>query len=221
MKKISLSLVQRLGWSVARFFGVGLLAFVGANAPATVVTYSALNDFQAAAPGTSEFFFPAPTGSGPEPRPYIDGPLGFSTTQGATTRPYLRNDGAYGAGVNYLATINNFGGFANLAIQPQAQAGSLYALAFDLGTFHGADTITLGVNLVTIGTFTIGGGAPTTVFIGITDTDPIRQVTFTTATGTEIDTLDFRAVPEPSTYALMGVVLAGGCFLYRRRMAAV
>ena len=70
--------------------------------------------------------------------------------------------------------------------------------------------------------FTTLGGAPNTVFFGITDTDPINQITFTTANGSEIDILDFYAggdaVPEPSTWVMVSLSSMNiGIVILRRR----
>lgn len=199
----------------------GLLAFGASAAHATTYdTYSNSADFLAAAPDSSLYTFPVGDGSS-LPRPYEIGPLGFSTLQ-HFTHPYLENDGSYGAGQTYLALIGTPG--VNAATQPIVST-PIYALAFDLGTFDGADTITLTMNYYdVVGTFTTSGGAGTSTFIGIKSSDPIVQVSFTAANGEEIDFLDFyaptAAVPEPSSALLSAAglfVVAGGAYARRRK----
>ena len=124
----------------------------------------------------------------------------------------------------YLALVGDNG--VNAAIEP-AVDGNLYAVAFDLGTYAGADTITLTMNYYdTVETFQTTGGAGTSTFIGIISSDPIEQISFTAQDSTEIDIIDFEAgqvtapVPEPAnlSMALAGLGLVG--FLARRRKAA-
>jgi hypothetical protein len=203
-----------------------LLAVSGtANATSTYTTFTTAAAFDSAVPGATSYAFP--TGGGVdgerELRPYVDGPLGFSTLQ-IFTRPYLYDDGAFGDGLPYLAMEGGNG--VNAAIEP-AVDGKLYAVAFDLGTYAGADTITLTMNYYdTVETFQTSGGAGTSTFIGIISSDPIVQISFTAQDSTELDILDFQTgqitapVPEPGTLsmALAGLGLVG--FAARRRKAA-
>ena len=69
--------------------------------PPTYTTFTTAAAFAAAAPGLETYGFPVANGT-EQLRPYIDGPLGFSTTQ-HFTHPYLEDDGAYGPGQTYLA----------------------------------------------------------------------------------------------------------------------
>ena len=221
MRKNVASFAQNFGSSAVYCLGAGLLfALTSTSAQATVVTYLDPSQYEAAAPGVTNYSFPDPTGNDPLTRPYIDGPLGFSTTE-HQTRLYLEDDPAYG-GSSYLETINPYLGPVNAAVQPQVS--NIYDVSFDLATRNGADTVSVSVNFQAVTSFTTVGGAPNTTFIGITDTVPIQQVSFTLSNGDEIDLLDFSAgtmapVPEPSTYAWVGAALAGGGFLYRRRRA--
>lgn len=187
------------------------LALAGAASATDVTTYSDSTLFDQAAPGLSTYVFPAGDGDGGfEPRPYILGPLGFSTYQ-HFTHPYLESDGAYGAG-NYLAMI----GIPGVNAAMDTQVDGIYALGFNLGTYDGADTITVTINFgQSVGTFDTSGGVGTSTFFGIVSSDPITQITFTAATGEEIDILNFKAnaisaVPEPASMALalagLGVV---------------
>jgi len=203
-----------------------LLAASGtANAASTYTTFTTAAAFDSAVPGTTSYGFP--TGGGDdgelEGRPYVVGPLGFSTMQ-HTTHPYLYDDGGYGAGLPYLA-IEGLGDGVNAAMQPVVD-GKLYAVAFDLGTYAGADTLTLKMNFFdTVGTFQTSGGVGTSTFIGIVSSTPITQISFTATDGSEIDILDFQVgqitapVPEPTTLsmALAGLGLLG--FAARRRKA--
>lgn len=226
MNKNIISFVQRFGLTTACVLGAGLLASSGTSARADVVTYSTLSDFQAAAPNAASYSFPYPDTNDYVLRPYVDGPLGFSTFD-HFTRLFLENDWVYGPEFPYLSTINPFGGTVTSAIQPQ-EPGTIFSLGFDLATRNGADIVSVSINFQPtqpFTSFTTPGGGPNSVFFGITDTDPINQITFTTSNGSEIDILDFyagtAAVPEPSTYAWVGAALVGGLFLrHRRRTAA-
>ena len=200
---------------------IGLLATCGLANATTYTTYSSAAAFNAAAPGLETYGFPAGDDT-LEARPYIDGPLGFSTTQ-HFTHPYLEDDGAYGAGQTYLALTGIPG--VNAAMEPVA--GDLYAVAFDLGTYDGADSVTVTVDFFnTVETIKTSGGAGVSTFVGIISSDPIEQISFTAKNGTQIDILDFEAiptataVPEPASVsmALAGFGLVR--FLARRRKAA-
>ena len=101
----------------------------------------------------------------------------------------------------------------------------MYAVAFDLGTYDGADSITLKMDFTnTVETFQTTGGAGTSTFIGIVSSQPIEQVSFTAKSGTQIDILDFEAVavssvpePAPLSLAMAGLGFIG--FAARRRKA--
>lgn len=187
--------------------------------PPTYATFTTAAAFAAAAPGLETYGFPVANGT-EQLRPYIDGPLGFSTTQ-HFTHPYLEDDGAYGPGQTYLALTGIPG--VNAAMEPQVDG--MYAVAFDLGTYDGADSITLKMDFTnTVETFQTTGGAGTSTFIGIVSSQPIEQVSFTAKSGTQIDILDFEAVavssvpePAPLSLAMAGLGFIG--FAARRRKA--
>ena len=200
---------------------LGLLATCGLANASTYTAYSSAAAFNAAVPGLETYGFPAGDDT-LEARPYIDGPLGFSSLQ-HFTHPYLENDGAYGAGQTYLALTGIPG--VNAAMQPVA--GDLYAVAFDLGTYDGADSVTVTMDFYnTVETIKTSGGAGVSTFIGIVSSDPIEQISFTAKDGTQIDILDFEAIstaaavpePAPVSMALAGIGLLG--FAARRRKAA-
>lgn len=192
---------------------------VGAAAAADVTTYANETLFDQAVPSLTTYSFPAGSGDGSfEARPYIVGPLGFSTYQ-HFTHPYLQSDGVYGAGVNYLAMIGIPG--VNAAIQTQVDG--VYALGFNLGTFDGPDTITVSINFgQSVGTFTTDGGVGSSSFFGIVSTDAIQQISFTAGAGEEIDFVNFKtntisAVPEPASMVLTLAGLGVVGLVIRRR----
>ncbi|WP_077036943.1 PEP-CTERM sorting domain-containing protein [Pelomonas sp. KK5] len=200
---------------------VGLAAGASPASATDFTTYWKEARFDAAVPDASTYTFPTGDGNA-EARPYLLGPLGFSTYQ-HFTHPYLEDDGAYGAGVTYLSMR----GIPGVNAAMDTQVDGIYALGFDLGTYDGADTITVTINFgaITVGSFDTIGGAGTSTFFGIVTSDPIQQITFTAKNGTEIDILDFKAgavsaVPEPASlsFALAGLGMLG--VAVRRRKAA-
>jgi hypothetical protein len=205
------------------FLTAALIGLMGASGAANATTYTTFSDaasFAAAAPGLVTYNFPAGDGS-VEARPYIDGPLGISTYQ-HFTHPFLENDGAYGAGQTYLAMVGLPG--VNVVMDPQVDG--MYAVAFDLGTYDGADTVSLTLNntdyVTTFQTFGVG----TSTFIGVLSSDPIFRIELDATDGTQIDILDFTTVaiaapvPEPANaaHALAGLGLLG--VVARRRKTA-
>ena len=182
--------------------------------------YSDLAAFTAATTNATTYVFTGGTNPGTvEARPYVLGPLGFSTF-GRTTRPYLTADGLYGADVTYLDT---FGPGTSLVIQPQT-GNTIYALGFDLGTPDGATTSTVAMDFVPANilyTFPTSGVAGTTTFFGVVSTSPIGQVSLALPAGNvHYDTVRFytaSAVPEPTTTAGVTVVAMGLLGRHRRR----
>lgn len=227
MNKATTSLLQLSGRFAVCTIGAALLVLAATNtARATVVTYSNPAAFQAAAPDAASYSFPYPTTNDFVDRPYVDGPLGFSTFD-HFTHLFLENDWVYGAEFPYLSTVQPFGFAVTSAIEPQ-EFGTVFSLGFDLATRNGADIVSVSINfqpMQPFTSFTTPGGAPNTVFFGITDTDPIDQITFATSTGSEIDILDFyaggAAVPEPSTWAMLGLGFVGASVVVLRRRRVV
>lgn len=106
------------------------------------------------------------------------------------------------------------------------------ALAIDDVTFSAVDGA--GVSLGTIGPFTLGdgnvlGGTLEDRFFGVTSANGIRGITLTMANSTdwELDHLQYGfvsprvdAVPEPGTYAALGLGLGGLAAVASRRRRA-
>jgi hypothetical protein len=71
---------------------------------------------------------------------------------------------------------------------------------------------------------TLGGGWPTmnVIFLGVTDTNPFDKITFIESLDSDgllfDDLYAGHLVPEPSTWALLGLGMAGVCFLRPRRL---
>ena len=130
MNKNVVSFPQHLRASLACLLGAGLFALTGGSARATVVTYSDAAAFQAAAPGATAYSFPYPTTNDFVDRPYIDGPLGFSTFD-HFTHLFLENDWVYGPELPYLSTIQPFGYAVTSAIEPQTP-DSIFSLVLQL-----------------------------------------------------------------------------------------
>jgi uncharacterized protein (TIGR03382 family) len=196
------------------------MAASGAANATSYTTYSDAASFAAAAPGLVTYAFPAGDDT-LEARPYIDGPLGFSTYQ-HFTHPYLENDGAFGAGQTYLAMI----GIPGVNAVMDALVDGMYAVAFDIGTYDGGDTVSLTLNnsdyVETFQTFGVGSST----FVGVVSSDPIFRINFTAADGTQLDILDFTTLaiaapvpePAPASLALAGLGFLG--LVARRRKAA-
>jgi len=194
-----------------------LLCVLSGSARGDLTFYSTEASFTAATTEDATYTFPVPSagagGYDQLPSAYNDGPLTFSTSA------YLFDvdDGSYGSGQTYLDD-NSQGGPVALTV---SLSGST-ALSFDLGTYHGADAIDVTVNGSPVSAISTPAGAPSSLFYGITSTEPITSVTFTSATGDELDTLSFQvgSAPEPSTYAMLlgGLALLGLCV--RRKLAS-
>jgi hypothetical protein len=96
---------------------------------------------------------------------------------------YLVNDGAYGTGVQYFTDSIGLGGgdgtSASLTVSFNAST-DVSALAFTIGTFSEGDYVNILVNGMPIAPITLSAGAPTSAFLGVTDTSgPITSTTFT------------------------------------------
>ena len=198
--------------SILKSIAVAAVAASVAQAHAGTVTYSSQAAFNAATTGVTSYNIPTPAGSGQRvSSPYTISPLTFSVRSGESLS--LQNDGFYGAGQTYLEANSSSSANENIAL-----AGAS-ALGFTVGTFNGADTVSVDVNGVLASTFSTPGGSPDSVFFGVTDTTPITSLSFSLA-DSEIDILNFQVgslaspspVPEPSSLVLLatGILAALG-----------
>ena len=182
-----------------------------ATPPNTITIYNNASSFNAAAPGNTGYGFPNPGFVDVSPS-YTDGPLTFS----ATTLT-LNNNSRYGNGQTYLAESNS---------AETISLSGASAVSFLLGTVPArSQTIAITINGTLVTNLMTSGGAPGTTYIGFTDSSPITSLTFTntSVSGAEIDLLFYQVggvVPEPSTWALLGLGSAGALGLTLRRRAA-
>lgn len=185
--------------------GAAFCALVGVlSGPARgdLTVYSTQASFTAATTEDTTYTFAVPSagvgGYDMVTAPYADGPLTFATSS------YLfdADDGAYGSGQTYLDDINH-GGLASITVSLTGAT----ALSFELGTYQNADTIDISVNGIAEESISTTAGAPASLFYGITSTQSITSVSFTTTTTDELDTLTYQvgSVPEPSTYAMFSL----------------
>lgn len=173
-----------------------ILLWVQPQAKAAVTTYYSASSFNAASMQLANYSFSTPAGSTTVTPAYTDGPLTF-----AGNPLYLVNDSFYGSARSYLETTGS-----TLTITLSGAT----ALSFTLGsTNNNAASFNVTVNGVATGPFSVNP-APATGFYGLTSTSPMTNVTFTSASGSNLlSTLSFQvgsAVPEPSTW---GGLIAG------------
>lgn len=131
------------------------------------------------------------------------------------------NDGAYGAGVSYLA--------GNYSDGVSTDATRAFNISFDgpvlalmLSSYNGPQTISFVFDGVTYNDFTIAGRGATT-FLGL-DIGRPGNLSLTLNSSTEIDVLGFQtSVPEPAAWVMMilGFGLVGGVLRRQRVRATV
>ena len=185
----------------AACFALGTL--VVSRARAQVGIYNDPADYAAATTGNTPYNFSgASAGAYTDVSPsYTTGPLTFNDDNFYYDTLYLENDGSYGSGVTYLQAYT---------FPETVTLSGATALSFTLGTFSEADTLSISINGATAISVPTTGGAPNTVFVGFTDTVPITSLVFTNPGDytDALDTISFQVgsvVPEPSTWALLGV----------------
>ena len=186
-----------------------LLALPG-RARAQAMAYNDPADFNAAAPGLTTYTFPSTGGANIiENGSYTEEPITFSGVE-----IHLDGDGDYEPTASEY--LQEDGGLETLTL-----SGTQTAVSLTIGTFEGPDTVNVSVNGVFVTSVNSGGRQPATSFVGLTDSVPITSITlddFTTP-GNEIDVTGFQAVPEPGTWALLGVGVAVVATAVRRGRA--
>jgi hypothetical protein len=174
---------------VKLFTALGALTFAAGFAAADTVTeYTSLGAWDSAVSGVTNYTILAPpfVSDGvvlstppinPLPGPIAFGPGTFTTP---ANLPIIFNDGGYGSGVQYFAASPQAFGDGGPAIANVAFSASsdITALAFTLGASDYSATIDVSVNGSALTPLGFLSGNPP-IFLGLTDTSPITDISFT------------------------------------------
>jgi len=204
----------------------GLLAATGGAASAAVTVYTSQGAFDAAAPGERTFGFNAGGATTFLPIPFSLNGLSFSSN---LTPGEPGNGGGPALALVPVSDTPTYGvdflTFQNTLVGIQAEIDSLgtSAIGFTYGSYvyNSPSDATVWVNGVDVATVT---PLTTAAFIGFTSTSPITSVVFNypgasdgSTGGYAFDLTSVSTVPEPSTWAMMGLGFGGLAFAGYRR----
>jgi hypothetical protein len=131
----------------------------------------------------------------------------------------IYNDNAYGNGEQYFSDDPGQRGNSIAAVTVSFNASAdVTALAFTIGTLYEGDSVSILLNGLSIAPVKLLSGAPTSAFLGVTDTSgPITSITFSEGPSGEMDVINSyataRAVMAPEinpTSAASGLTLLLG-----------
>jgi hypothetical protein len=174
---------------VKLFAALGALTFAAGFASADAVTeYTSLASWDSAVSGVTNYAILAPpfVSDGvvlatPQFNP-LTGPIAFGpgTFTTPANLPIIFNDGDFGSGVQYFAASPQGYGDGGPAIANVAFSASsdITALAFTLGSVAYSATIDVSVNGSALTPLGFSYGTPP-IFLGLTDTSPITDISFT------------------------------------------
>jgi hypothetical protein len=210
-------------WLKLALLACGILAVRTPPVRADLVFYSTRAAFDAATTGVTNIGF---EGIAPANDFAFFGQPGSLTLSGVTFTTTATNTLAVNSATYYLAHFGPPGynlGTGDYLLSGNGSPASLHAtlpgaftaLAFDFGTFD-VGTSQVTITLSTGDAFTASAPFPTDTFIGLTSTIPITSVDLVISEGNRKDTLAVdnfafgdAAIPEPGTFGLLGLSLAG------------
>jgi hypothetical protein len=176
---------------VKRLVSLVAFTFAASLASAEAVTeYTSLASWDSAVSGITNYTILAPpvvSDGVVLPTPQVNplgGPIAFGpgTFTTPANLPIIFNDGAYGSGVQYFAASPRAFGDGGPAIANVAFSASsdITALAFTVGSVDFSSTIDVSVNGSALTPLGFAYGNPP-IFLGLTDTRPITDISFTIA----------------------------------------